>query len=342
MEPNPITRAIINATVERGLREIEEDPKRSIRKLTDMGKLFSKGRFAQEISGIIQDLLRNNNSPYYTAIELILRNTERESLKEFGINYGYNCFTFGGNRIRQNLEHSPHLIPWTLILRIDPTMPNSITVPELDNCIAQGFPLGIYSYMIRCGRSLIWLDQLTALFRRHSNGAFICFLPDAELSASQLDELKACGNTLFLLPDSAASCLANAENMRAGKILYGIYAEYGDSDAADWISGEKLKGLAPYKNVFTMLIPKDTCSAQTKQKIGKYCRNARMHPEYPILLFDLFSDTIFINQIISSSKCYFEFLENGDILTQNGVISDFRHTISLPQILSVALPREDA
>lgn len=38
MKPNDITRAIIDATVDRGLREIEEDPKRSIRKLADMGK----------------------------------------------------------------------------------------------------------------------------------------------------------------------------------------------------------------------------------------------------------------------------------------------------------------
>ena len=68
MKPNDITRAIIDATVDRGLREIEEDPKRSIRKLADMGKQFSKGRFVQDLYTLFQELLRNDDSPYYTAI----------------------------------------------------------------------------------------------------------------------------------------------------------------------------------------------------------------------------------------------------------------------------------
>ena len=49
MKPNNITRAIVDATVDRSLREIEEDPRRSIRKLTDLGRQFSKGRFLQEV-----------------------------------------------------------------------------------------------------------------------------------------------------------------------------------------------------------------------------------------------------------------------------------------------------
>ena len=88
MKPNDITRAIIDATVDRGLREIEEDPKRSIRKLADMGKQFSKGRFVQDLYTLFQELLRNDDSPYYTAIEHLLRNTERKGLKDFGINIG--------------------------------------------------------------------------------------------------------------------------------------------------------------------------------------------------------------------------------------------------------------
>ena len=52
--PNNITRALIDASVDRGLREIEEDPKRSIRKLTDMGRMFIKGRFMDEVLSIQQ------------------------------------------------------------------------------------------------------------------------------------------------------------------------------------------------------------------------------------------------------------------------------------------------
>ena len=77
MKPNNITRAIVDATVDRSLREIEEDPRRSIRKLTDLGRQFSKGRFLQEVYAIFLELLRNDDSPYYTAIENLLRYTDQ-------------------------------------------------------------------------------------------------------------------------------------------------------------------------------------------------------------------------------------------------------------------------
>ena len=80
----------MDATVDRGLKEINEDPRRSIRKLADLGKQFNNGRFMQDLYAIFQDLLRNDDSPYYTAIEHLLQNTDRKALKDFGINMGYN------------------------------------------------------------------------------------------------------------------------------------------------------------------------------------------------------------------------------------------------------------
>ena len=70
MKPNNITRAIVDATVDRSLREIEEDPRRSIRKLTDMGRQFSKGRFLQEVYAIFLELLRNDDSPIIPPLKI--------------------------------------------------------------------------------------------------------------------------------------------------------------------------------------------------------------------------------------------------------------------------------
>ena len=126
--PNNITRALIDASVDRGLREIEEDPKRSIRKLTDMGRMFIKGRFMDEVLSIVQDLLRNDDSPYYEAIEQMLRNTDRKNLKDFGISFGYSGLTYGGKVIREHELSLPYHIPWALTLRINPTLKDGLSV----------------------------------------------------------------------------------------------------------------------------------------------------------------------------------------------------------------------
>ena len=40
---------------------------------------------------IFQDLLRNDESPYYQAIDFLLRSNDPEALRQFGINIGYNA-----------------------------------------------------------------------------------------------------------------------------------------------------------------------------------------------------------------------------------------------------------
>lgn len=70
MNSQDITRALIDTTVARAMVEMDADPKRSVRKLCDLGRQFSRGRFQNQIFAIFQDLLRNDESPYYQAIRL--------------------------------------------------------------------------------------------------------------------------------------------------------------------------------------------------------------------------------------------------------------------------------
>ena len=67
-----------------------------------------------------------------------------------------------------------------------------------------------------------------------------------------------------------------------------------------------------------------------------------MHPEHPILIFDSIGDITAIDRLRSEqeSGCYFEILETGDIRTGSEIITDFRHTVSLEQLLTIALPRQ--
>ena len=74
----------------------------------------------------------------------------------------------------------------------------------------------------------------------------------------------------------------------------------------------------------------------------RYVKNTRLQPTDPFIIFDLYGDALQIDRIMSSESCYFELMENGDIHTHNGLITDYRHTISLEQIFTISLPREKA
>lgn len=337
-KPNPITRAIIDSTVERGIREVEEDPKRSIRKLTDMGRMFNRGPFLDEIYAMVQDLLRNDDSTYYTVIENLLRNTSHQNLKDFGTNIGYNGFTIGRKTIQGLAEVKPFHIPWCISIRINPSRHSSITVSEIESCVQQGRPLGIYCYVIRIEESLACLNKLLSMFHSNPDCSFFCLLPDQPLHPEHLKTIASLTNTMFLIPADTPAAMTNIEALRSRKVWYSVYFYYNNETAGEWMTGKHWDGLTRYNSGFVLSVAEDSCSPKTAARMGKYCRNMRTHPVYPFICFDFYSDLIQIDKIISCQGQFFEMMENGDIHTAEGVLTDFRHTISLEQILSIALP----
>ena len=86
MDSTKLTVAMIDTAVSRGLKDMENNPKRTIRNLADMGKRFSTGNFQQALFEVFQKLLQNEESPYYDLIQYVLLHTDHENLKKFGIN----------------------------------------------------------------------------------------------------------------------------------------------------------------------------------------------------------------------------------------------------------------
>ena len=340
IQPNPITRAIIDSTVDRSLREIDEDPKRSVRKMTDLGRLFTKGRFTDEIYALVQDLLHNDDSPYYTAIERLLRYTDKQTLKTFGINVGYNGLNIGGKIDRSTVSSRAYRTPWLISIRINPSIPNSMSVSEVENVIGQAKPLGIYCFAIRLEGSLLSLNSLLDVISRHKDCAFFFMIPDQKLSPIHLENIRACHSVCFLLHSESPFAAANAEALRRQKSFFGAFSFYDDQSAPSWISGKRIKEFLTHEVPIAVLLADDTCSEKAQMRVAKYCRTSRMHPEHPLLIFDSIGDICAIDRMRSEQEagCYFELLETGDIRTGSEIITEFRHTVSLEQLLTVALP----
>ncbi len=340
IQPNPITRAIIDSTVDRGLREIDEDPKRSVRKLTDLGRLFTKGRFTDEIYALVQDLLHNDDSPYYTAIERLLRHTSKQNLKTFGINIGYNGLNIGGKIDRSTAGSRAYRTPWLISIRVNPSIPNSMSVSEVENVIGQAKPLGIYCFAIRLEGSLLSLNSLLDVINKYKDCAFFFIIPDQKLTPIHLENIQNCHSALFLIHTESPFAAANAEALRRQKSFFGAYSFYDDQSAASWLTGKRIKEFLPYEVPVAVLLADDTCSAKNQMRIAKYCRTSRMHPEYPLLIFDSIGDICAIDRMRSEQDygCYFEILETGDVRTGSEIITDFRHTVSLEQLLTISLP----
>ena len=143
MNSQDITRALIDTTVARAMVEMDADPKRSVRKLCDLGRQFSRGRFQNQIFAIFQDLLRNDESPYYQAIDFLLRSNDPEALRQFGINIGYNSFTYGAQILRQKQKELSFAVPWVVKLRLDSRIPDTYDSSFFASVVRTGLTYGI-------------------------------------------------------------------------------------------------------------------------------------------------------------------------------------------------------
>ena len=324
-----ITRAIIDATVDRGLREIYEDPRRSIRKLADLGRQFNKGRFMQDIYAIFQDLLRNDDSPYYGAIEHLLQNTDRRALKDFGINMGYNSLTKGAKLIRKSLEKNRLHVPWSLIIRMDPFRKDGMTPHDLISVIAQGRKLGIYTYMIRLEHSLSFFEDLLKVFLTYDDCAFLFVLPDAEIDPRMSEYIAPCTNVLYFLPAFDDSCGTNVRLLKKHHAWYGLYTCYDEGNADATVTIEDAWEYLTQDSAFLLTIAADGTSLSTICRTALTIKKARLAPVVPLFIFDLYGDAMAIQKLVSSESFFFEIFADGSFHTSCG---DFPKKEGLPDL----------
>ena len=144
LSPYSLTRKIIESTVTRGISDIQSDSKRAVRRLADLGKHFSKTKVHNGVFSIMQDILKNEDSPYYEAVSQIVDTVEISILKKFGLNFGYNSLTFGASKINKLVEECEYRIPWIIDFFWNPTLDSGLNLTHIDTIIKQGKELGIY------------------------------------------------------------------------------------------------------------------------------------------------------------------------------------------------------
>ena len=142
-----LTRAILETTISKALRDIQADPERSIRNLVDLGRSFSNGRFQKEFFRFAQTMLENEHSAYYPLVKDVVDQVNPQTLQTFGINIGYNACTHGAKQIRANEAKFGFNIPWAIAFQMA-AAPGSMQLADFCSMIDQGMELGVYTYLL--------------------------------------------------------------------------------------------------------------------------------------------------------------------------------------------------
>lgn len=307
-----ITRSFIETAVDKGLRDIQRDPERSIRNLVDLGRNFSRGRFQKHFLTTAQTMLRNRDSAYYTATKNAVAHVDHAVLKSFGINIGYNSFTRGAREIRRQEASLRINIPWTISLEYDASA-DGLSLQTLGRIVSQGRQLGIMTYIIFCRAEHIATVQ--ALFAAHRDCAFVLYVQPSEHTPLYLAPLAQHKNIMVSLCQEDASFEQGCAVLREQACLYGAHGEVTAANQSHTMSAAWLERAVGAGCVFGFLLAAPSATPAAKESLYQYVRDIRDGQRHPIFLMDYYADTLYIDHVISEQSCFMGINAHGQVYT---------------------------
>ncbi len=337
---NSITRILIEAVVKNTLKEIEDSPERSIRRLVDMALNFSEGRFKNDFFGVAQRMLENENSPYYDLIRDIVTHVDHERILRFGMNVGFNSCTEGAKTIRANEKALGFNIPWAVFLHLDQQI--LLEKPEqYDRLFSQGEALGIYIWILFEDGPLA---EILPLMKEHGDSAFIVVCEPESISEDFLDSAAQILNIMPIVRYEEEQTAAFGL-MRKRGYLYAAYQVYGDQDAETIANGDLFYSAEQVHAVLTALLPSQDSSAETRKQAAAYVERARNEQLFGTIPWEAWYDSCRVDAIISGDACFADFDAEGNLCgsqheqdPKEAALNVFQN--DLAQILKSAFPKE--
>ena len=301
MEDVKLQRMLLEAAVDQGIREIERDLHRSVRRLVDLGKRFSRGRFQSQIFTLFQGLLANENSPYYELIRRLVREVDHETLKTVGVNVGFESWTNGAKRIRETEKARGVSVPWTRIFHMAPGDADGSGLQAYERSVEADMALGIHTFLLQQEGGMGENAASTAWMRRYPQCVFVYYLRDARMTEEGVEAFAQTHNAVLSIPAQSADAAALARRLAAHRCLYGAHWRY--ARAEDALDEEALRRLLELRCPLAFFIAEDCCRQSDREAVAHFALEARTQQRYPMILMDLYEDTRYVNRIISGPNC---------------------------------------
>lgn len=310
MNKTDITRFAVEVAINRALKGIKHDPKRTTRNLIDLGLSFSKsGRFHNVFFNAAHNLLKNQNSQYYKLAENVACYIYPKYVKTLGVNLGYNACTLGARKIREIEANDEFSVPWIILINCKDS-PDFYS--NLSNIISSGLELGIFTYCIftRSGMT----PELADIISKYNNCALAVFLEPECINSSCIDILKSMTHVYPVVNSRDIPAFSIATDaLRNERMLYGAYINYNDEDENYITSNKWISEVSEHMPVMSILFASDECRADVRRRVEEYSKITRDEQAYPTFIIEYYSDALLVDGIISDQPNYLQIDKDGMI-----------------------------
>ena len=316
---NEIIYRIIEAAVDKGIKDIKYNPNRGLRNLLDLGNHFAKNGFQKNFFNIASQILNDEKSPYYKLAYNIVKNVDPCIIKRFGINLGYNCWTYGVNKIREYEKKNGYKIPWNIVFYFEDKSENKLSISQISDILDAAESIGTYCAMFFIEKNIEELKSIISMLGKHKKSCYILFL-QPEIISDEIASLISSSHNIIVAIDTnnienSSHCKNGAQILFDNKCLYGAYCAYDDSNLNYIISDNHLELIEELHCSFAFFINKSLNEIENKQIYSKFINDSIYENKYSLLLIDFYEDLSNIDRIISIEDCFFAIKSDGSIIT---------------------------
>ena len=311
MDQESITRGILSGIVDRYIREIAQDPSRSIRKLLDMAERTSDGPTQKICYQMMQQMAADQTSPYYEMIHHLVTHTDPKTINNFGINLGHNAWTFSCGKIRRIIGQKETALSWAVIIDRSITE-NRIPFSSIRDMVKRGRAHEVYAWLLIPSESLDEWDEYKDLFQEHSDSVFGIIVTPDHLDPHILNEARKIHNLMFILDTDSQEWTGSAEQLSEKGLLYSACRYIrNEKQAEEVLSGAWFEDLIPLHPLMAFSITTEGLSHRTALALKNYMWTTRLDQVYPTLPVDLISDFVIINRLVTHNDIFYRVNSDG-------------------------------
>lgn len=300
---------MIKVALDKSIRDIRENPGRGIRNLVDLGTHLAGGRLLQDFFRKTQQMLTNENSPYYELAKYIVHNVEHKIIQDFGIHLAYDSLTYGIQKLRRYEKEQGYNIPWVLLYDFREETQNILSIPEISEVLNCGESLGIYCGIFFVNQNETYLKKLIEMLSTHNYSAFFLLVEPEIITAEIASAVLKASNIAVALAikpgEDNQACLGASQLLLDKKCLYGAYSEYNDGNYKQVLGDSHFQQIRVNHCTFIFLVRQHLNKFLNKEHFTQMMHSVKDANKYPFIIFDFYHDLAYSEERNFPAENYF-------------------------------------
>jgi hypothetical protein len=301
MEFNTVMkRATISATVDLSLKEIADDPRRSMKNAVDLFSYLTADIFGESIMTKIRQEAENPRSCFYRMVTSMVQNVDHSVLKAVGTNMCFNRAAVLADS-KQKAKTGTTEFSW-------------VTPENLSEAVNWIKKSGVYFFVI-CGlHPLRYQDKIFEACRKNRDCVFYISAESNDVSNSLAQEIIKAGNIILSVKINTDSspekmtegCRRSFHILKSRKCLFGYIVKIGSPAARSCCSDGFINCMADYGCLFGWYYISGAGQKvdSFRLAVNRLMKSSLTSRSKPLLLLSPETDRMILRRFVTGGRCY--------------------------------------